>query len=233
MIETGAGYEDLGAVALAERVFGQSNPRAMIRKPLTMQGYLDSPFVVDPFRAADCTTEVDGACAVVVTSLDRARELAHPPAVIKGAAYVMGRQSGLDIGDALLWSDYTRNFTSLLAEPLWRSAGLGPADLEFAELYDCFTSTVLFALEGLGITGRGEAGSFVRSGATAADGLLPVNTNGGLLCEGYLRGMRTVAEAVLQVQGRAGVRQLRRHDVGAVTSGGLVDGSALVLTGAA
>jgi acetyl-CoA acetyltransferase len=89
---------------------------------------------------------------------------------------------------------------------------------------------VLVGLEGLGLVGRGEAGEFVRSGQTALDGRLPTNTNGGLLCEGYLHGMNTVAEAALQIQGRGGARQVGRHESCVVTSGGMMDGSALVLT---
>jgi len=167
---------------------------------------------------------------VLVTSLERARDLRHPPAVIKSAAYRAGQRPGLDIGDQVLYDDYTRNFTALLRDELFGRAGLEPSDVQFAEIYDCFTSTVLFGLEGLGLCARGEAGAFVRSGATAQHGSLPVNTNGGLLAEGYLHGMNTVAEAALQIQGRGGDRQVRRHEVGVVTSGALVDGSALVLT---
>jgi acetyl-CoA acetyltransferase len=230
MIETGATYEDLAAVPIAQRKYAAFNDRAIIRAPLTLEQYLESPMVADPFRVPDCTREVDGACALIITSLERARDLKHPPAVIRGAAYRCGRQSGLDIGDALLWPDYSRNFTSILREPLWASAGLGPDEMDFAELYDCFSSTVLLGLEGLGFVGRGEAGAFVRDGQTAPSGRLPTNTNGGLLCEGYLHGMNTVAEAVLQIQGRGGDRQLERADSCAVTSGALADGSALVLT---
>ncbi|HEY4024820.1 MAG TPA: acetyl-CoA acetyltransferase [Candidatus Dormibacteraeota bacterium] len=230
MIETGAGCEDLAAVALAQRAYAELNERAIVRRPLTLDEYLAAPFVADPYRAPDCTSEVDGACALLVTSLDTARQLRHDPVVVQGAAYALGRRSGLDIGDALLWEDYSRNYTSLLADDLWRSAGLGPDQVDLAEIYDCFTSTVLFGLEGLGFVGRGEAGEFVRSGGTALEGRLPTNTNGGLLCEGYLHGMNTVAEAVLQVQGRAGPRQVARHDSCVVTSGGMMDGSALVLT---
>jgi acetyl-CoA acetyltransferase len=230
MIETGADYEDLAAVALAQRRYAQLNERAVVRKPLSLDDYFAAPFVVDPFRAPDCTSEVDGACALLVTSVESARRLRHDPAVVDGAAYAIGHRSGLDIGDALLWEDYSRNYTNLLAGDLWASAGLGPDDIQFAEIYDCFTSTVLFGLEGLGFAGRGEAGEFVRSGATARDGRLPTNTNGGLLCEGYLHGMNTVAEAVLQIQGRGGDRQVRRHDACVVTSGGMMDGSALILT---
>jgi acetyl-CoA acetyltransferase len=102
--------------------------------------------------------------------------------------------------------------------------------VDFAEIYDCFTSTVLFGLEGLGLCERGAAGALVRSGATGQHGRLPVNTNGGLLAVGYLHGMNTVAEAVLQIRGGGGVRQVPRHEVAVVTSGALADGSALVLT---
>ena len=117
-----------------------------------------------------------------------------------------------------------------MRQELFDRAGVGPLDVEVAEIYDCFTSTVLMGLEGLGLCGRGESGAFVRSGACALDGRLPTNTGGGLLAEGYLHGMNTVAEAVLQVQGRGGVRQAPRHDVAVVTSGALMDGYALILT---
>ena len=230
MHETGATTEDLASVAIAQRAYATRNERAILRKPLDLETYLDSPMVADPFRAADCTSEVDGACAVLVTSAGRARSLRHPPALIASAAYRAGPRPGLDIGDQLMYSDYTRNFTHLLREELFGRAGLQPRDVDFAEIYDCFTSTVLFGLEGLGLCERGAAGAFVRSGATGQHGQLPVNTNGGLLAEGYLHGMNTVTEAVLQIQGRGGDRQVPRHEVAVVTSGALVDGSALVLT---
>ena len=230
MHETGAGEDDLAAVALAQREYAVRNERAILRKPLDLAGYLASPWVAAPFRAADCTSEVDGACAVLVTSLERARDLRHPPVVVASGAYRAGARPGLDIGDQLLYDDYTRNFTDLLRDELYGRAGISAEDVDFAEIYDCFTSVVLMGLEGLGFCERGEAGEFIRSGATALDGKLPVNTHGGLLAEGYLHGMNTVTEAVLQIQGRCGDRQVPRHEVGVVTSGALADGSALVLT---
>jgi len=230
LYETGQGPDDLGAVAVAQRRYAGDNPRAVRTRPLTMEAYLAEPYVVEPFRADDCTVEVDGACAVVVTSLERARDLPHPPAVVASGAYRAGPRPGLDIGDHLLWQDYTRNYTSWLRHDLFRRAGLEPADVTFAEIYDCFTSTVLMGLEGLGLCGRGESGALVRSGATALHGGLPTNTHGGLLSEGYLHGMNTVAEAALQIQGRGGPRQVPRPEVAAVTSGALMDGSALLLT---
>jgi acetyl-CoA acetyltransferase len=231
MVETGASYEHLGGVAVAQRRYAELNERAIRRAPLTMNEYMDAPFVVDPFRSHDCTSEVDGACAVLVTSLERARQLQHRPAVLQGAAWITPSGSGLDLGDFFAWPDWSRNCHSYLSDRLWSSAGLRPEDMDFAEIYDCFTSVVLFGLEGLGLVGRGEAGEFILSGETASDGSLPVNTNGGLLCEGYLHGMNTVAEAVLQIQGRCDQRQVemsRGHCV--VTSAALQDGSALVLT---
>lgn len=228
--ETGQGTRDLGAVAVAQRRYAERNPRAIVRKPLDMEAYLASPWVAEPFRVADCTSEVDGACAVLVTSLDRARDLRQPPAIVASTAYRAGARVGLDIGDLMLYDDYTRNFTSLLKDELFARAKLSPSDVEFAEIYDCFTSVVLMGLEGLGLCKRGEAGAFVASGGTWLDGELPTNTSGGLLSEGYLHGMNAVCEAVLQIQGRGGDRQAPRHNVGVVTSGALADGSAMLLT---
>jgi acetyl-CoA acetyltransferase len=229
LIETGGTVEDLAAVAIAQREWARDNERAVLRAPLTLEDYLASPFVADPFRMPDCTIEVDGAAAVVVTTRDQARDLRHRPVVIEGAAYAAGRGSGLDMGDALLWPDMSRNYTSLLAADLWGSAGLAPSDVDIAEIYDCFTSSVLIGMEGLGLAERGGAPDLIRSGATRPGGSLPVNTNGGLLAEGYLHGMNTVTEAVLQLQGRGGSRTVTGARTCVVTSGALTDGSALVL----
>jgi acetyl-CoA acetyltransferase len=167
---------------------------------------------------------------VLVTSLERARDLRRPPAVIASGAYRAGARPGLDIGDHLLWSDFTRNYTSILAEDLFARAGITPGDVQLAEIYDCFSSTVLIGLEGLGLVTRGESGAFVQEGHTRLDGSLPTNTHGGLLSEGYLHGMNTVTEAALQVQGRGGSRQAPNHEVCVVTSGAMMDGSAIGLT---
>jgi acetyl-CoA acetyltransferase len=231
LLETGHTSEDLAHVVLTQRRYAAMNERAMVTRPLTRTEYLAAPFVVEPFRIPDCTTEVDGACAVVVTSTHRARSLAHRPAIIEGAAWATGDRPGSDIADILAWPDYSRNCTAALAADLWRSAGVGPNDVDFAELYDCFSGVVYMAMEGLGLVARGAAPEYVASGKTWLDGPLPVNTHGGLLCEGYLHGMNTVAEAILQIQGRAGARQVARHDRCVVTSGALMDGSALVLAG--
>jgi acetyl-CoA acetyltransferase len=224
LYETGQSSEDLAAVAITQRRYAERNERAYRREPLDIDTYRAAPFVVEPYRAADCTVEVDGACAVLVSALDRARDLRQPPAVVASGGYRAGPRPGLDIGDHLLWDDYTRNYTSHLRDELFAAAGVTPADVQVAEIYDCFTSTVLMGLEGLGLCERGGSGELVRSGR------LPINTHGGLLSEGYLHGMNTVAEAALQVQGRGGDRQVAAHEVAVVTSGALMDGSAVVLT---
>ncbi|PXY18954.1 thiolase C-terminal domain-containing protein [Prauserella muralis] len=222
--ETGQDERDLAAVAIAHREYAVRNERAIRRTPLDLDGYFSSSYVAEPFRVADCTPEVDGACALLVTSMERARDLCHPPVRIAAAAYRTGPRPGLDIGDHVLTDDYTRNFTDLIRDDLFGRAGVTPADVDVACLYDCFTGPVLMSLEGLGLCDRGGAGELVRSGR------LPINPHGGLLGEGYLHGMNTLAEAVLQIQGRGGDRQAAKHEVAVVTSGGLMDGSAAVLT---
>ncbi len=229
LLETSHEPDDLGAVPVAQRAYALHNPRAMLRTPLTYDDYLASPRIVDPFRLPDCTIEVDGACAVLVTSEARARDLQQHPVRILAGPYVCGPRSGLDPGDASLWGDMTRNYSSLWADDLWARSGIGPTEVDMAQLYDCFSSSVLLAMEGLGLAERGGALDMIRSGATGAGGLLPVNTNGGLLSEGYLHGMNTVAEAVLQLQHRGATTLTRLPETCVVTSGAMMDGSALVL----
>jgi acetyl-CoA acetyltransferase len=229
MIETGADEDDFGAVVVAQSEYAVKNERAIRRKRVTLDEHHDSRVVVDPFRILDCTPEVDGGCAVLVTSLDRARSLNETPVVIEGAAWATGFGSGLDIADLLTWPDYSRICQHYLADRLWESARMTPADMDFAEVYDCFSAMVLLGMEGLGLAELGEAGEMVRSGETGLGGRLPVNTHGGLLMEGYLHGMNTVAEAVEQLQGRAGERQVADAGRCVVSSGAMGDGSALVL----
>jgi acetyl-CoA acetyltransferase len=223
MVETGATEEDLATVPMIQREYAKLNARAMVRDSLTLDEYRESPMIAAPFRLADCTIEVDGACAIVVTSTQNARSLRRPVVNIESAAYEASARSGLDPADCLLWPDYTRNYTSHLADRLWGWAGMRPSDVDCAQLYDCFSSSVLLAAEGLGLAERGGGAEFLRSKVT------PTNTNGGLLCEGYLHGLNTVAEAVLQLQGRSGGVQLPSPETCVVTSGALMDGSALIL----
>ena len=231
LIETGHSDEDLSVVPIAQRAYAQDNPRAMVRDPLTLDDYRNSPILVEPFRFVDCTIEVDGACAVLLSRRSRAQDLRQRPIRILSGGYAAGRGSGLDPGDSSLWGDLSRNYTSILADDLWGQAGLSPHEVDMAQVYDCFSSSVALGLEGLQIAERGGALDFIKSGETGPGGRLPVNTNGGLLSEGYLHGMNTVAEAVLQLQGRGATVPARQPETCVVTSGAMMDGSAMVLGG--
>jgi acetyl-CoA acetyltransferase len=231
LLEVGGTADDLASVVLAQREHASRNARAIERRPLGLDEHLATPFIVDPFRRADITTEVDGACAVLVTSLDRARDLRHRPAVIDSTAWTTPRGSGLDMADLFGWPDWSRNCHAYLAGRLWCHASVTRDEIEFAEIYDCFSAVVPMTMESIGLCDRGEATDFIRSGHTALTGTLPINTHGGLLYEGYLHGMNTVAEAVLQIQGNQGSRQVVHNDIALVTSGALMDGSAMILRG--
>jgi acetyl-CoA acetyltransferase len=227
----GTTSEDLGRIALLSRGNALDNERAMMRTPMTMDDYLESRWIVDPFRKFDCCLETDGAVAVVVVSADRARDLPHRPVLIRGAAWGGGVNVVNNGHEDLFQSPATA-----MASRLYEAAGLGPSDVDFAEFYDCFTYTVLSQIEGYGFAEPGGVPDMLADGAfNRATGSLPINTHGGLLSEGYLHGLNHVYEAVEQIRGEAGDRQVEAHDVALVTGQlGYVSGysSAAVLVGA-
>lgn len=221
--------EQLGTIATAFRANAVRNPRAMIRSPLSMDDYLASRMIVEPFRMFDICLESDGACAVLVTSAGRARDLAKPPVYITSAVYGGGPSQGEDLFDALRWPDHSHNCFKYLADDLWGAAGIRASDLDFAQIYDCFTFSVLLALEGLGFCGEGEGGDWIQGGRIAVGGEMPLNTNGGLLSEAYIHGFNHVIEAVEQLRGTAGERQVPNARIGLTTAGAMTCGSALIL----
>jgi acetyl-CoA acetyltransferase len=231
MLRYGTTSEDLGRLAVMSRNHALDNERAMMRTPLTLDDYLQSRWIVEPFRLFDCCLETDGAVAVAVVNAERAKDRPHRPALIQGAAWG-GGVNIVNNGQ----TDLADSPAKLISERLYRNAGLGPADIEFAELYDCFTYTLLSQIEGYGFVEPGGVPAKLAAGAfDRATGSLPVNTHGGLLSEGYLHGLNHVYEAVEQIRGDAGVRQIDRHDVGLVAGQlGYLSGysSALVLAGA-
>jgi acetyl-CoA acetyltransferase len=227
MLRYGTTQEQLGAVAVAQRAHAAGNDRALLREPITMGDYLASRWVVEPFRLLDCCLETDGAVAVVLTSAERARDLRRRPVLIRSAAWGSG---------FTLYSNQQPDLTvtpaAAMAQRLWSLAGLGPSDVDVAELYDCFTYTVVVQLEDYGFCRKGEGGDFVASGATRLGSSLPVNTHGGFLSEGYVHGLNHVFEAVSQLRGDAGARQVAGAEVALCTAQpGYVSGntSALVL----
>ena len=227
MHEFGTRSEQLGCIAVAMRKHAQLNPNAVMNgRPMTLEDYLASPMLADPYRFFDCCLETDGAAAVVVTTAERARDLGKEPVFIMGAASGQPRPAD----EITNRKDIFETGLSLAAPEAFRQAGISPADVDFAQIYDCFTFEVLQQLEEAGFCKRGEGGAFVEGGRIELGGDLPVNTHGGLLSEAHVLGMNHVVEAVRQLRGEAGERQVANAEVGVVTGwGDFGDGSIAIL----
>jgi acetyl-CoA acetyltransferase len=229
MHEHGATSEDFGRCAVAFRDFASTNPAAhFYQRPITLDDHQNSRWIVEPLHLLDCCQETDGGQAILVTSLERARDLKQKPAVIAAAAQGMGEEQ------QMMRSFFRPSLVELpemavCARQLWETSGLGPDDIDVAIIYDHFTPFVLPQLEEFGFCKRGEAKDFIRDGNIARGGRLPTNTHGGQLGEAYLHGMNGIAEAVRQVRGSA-VNQVDDAANVLVTSGTGVPTSALVLS---
>ncbi|KEF02078.1 MULTISPECIES: lipid-transfer protein [Streptomyces] len=214
--------EAFGQVAVVGRRHAARNPAAYFYgKPITLADHAASRWIVEPLRLLDCCQETDGGQALVVTTAERARDLPHPPAVIRAAAQGAGR------AQEQMTSYYRDGLTGLpesavVARQLWRTSGLRPADIDVGILYDHFTPFVLMQLEEFGFCAPGEAADFVAAGG------LPLNTHGGQLGEAYLHGMNGIAEAVRQLRGTS-VNQVPGAARVLVTAGTGVPTSGLVL----
>ncbi|MFG2857424.1 lipid-transfer protein [Streptomyces mirabilis] len=214
--------EAFGHVAVVDRKYAATNPAAYFHgRPITLAEHAASRWIVEPLRLLDCCQETDGGQALVVTSVERARDLPHPPAVITAAAQGAGR------AQEQMTSFYRDELTGLpemgvVARQLWRTSGLSPTDIDVGIVYDHFTPFVLMQLEEFGFCKPGEAADFV------AEERLPLNTHGGQLGEAYLHGMNGVAEAVRQLRGTS-VNQIPGAGRTLVTAGTGVPTSGLIL----
>lgn len=224
----GVSPAQLGSVAIANRAWAQLTPGAQRGRALTVEDYLAGPMIASPLRAADCCLITDGAGAVVVTTAARARDLDVAAVRVAGASTVA-------VGPSMT-SFFTQaadmcSFGSARSGPrAFAEAGLRPADIDVAEIYDCFSISQAIQLEDLGFCGRGEAFAFTADGHTAPGGSLPVNTHGGHLAYAYIPGIVHVIEAVRQLRGERGAAQVpgARTALVAALAGG--EHSTLVLT---
>jgi acetyl-CoA acetyltransferase len=228
MHQYGATREHLCTLAVNSRRNANLNPRAFFyAKPMSREDYFAARPIAEPFCLFDCDVPVEGCVALVMTSAERGRDLRHPPAYLAGHGLNTVRRPPL-----LFYTldDYVACGQSL-AGKLWSSAGLGPGDMDAAQLYDGFAPSALYWLEAAGFCKRGEAYAFIQDGRIALEGEMPVNTFGGSLSEGRLHGMGHIAEAVFQVTGRAECRQVAQAAaVCAIDGSPMLRGSGIVVT---
>jgi acetyl-CoA acetyltransferase len=207
----GTTQDQLARVATTQRDWARSNPAAEMRKPLTLAEYHASRWIVEPFHLFDCCLVSNGGACVIVTSAERATDLAQP------AVRVLGFGQGHPGSDPVESLSTGARQAGAVALDM---AKLTTDDVDIAQLYDCYTFTVLITLEDYGFCAKGEAGAFVESGATARGGRLPVNTGGGQLSGFYMWGMTPIVEAVTQLRGHGGERQVANTDVALVSGNG-------------
>jgi len=204
MHQYGVTNEDLGRYAVIARRHAATNPSAWFYgQPITLDDHQASRWIVEPIlRKLDCCQESDGGVALIVTTMDRAKDLPQEPVRVAAAS-----QSHLDPGDILFNFHHSdiADFPEAraVAGHLWKSAGIGPADIDAAMIYENFTPVVLLQLEAYGFCGRGEAKDFIADGHIDLEGSLPVNTHGGLLGEAYIHGVNNILEGVRQIRGTA------------------------------
>ena len=228
MHEYGMTDADLAAIAISHRDHALLHPAAQARTPMTLESYRAARMIASPLRVPDCCLISDGVGAFIMTSVERARDLRQPPVRVLAASFASEPWSGDDI-----FTQQPEIFrvtgAQTACQRALREAGITIADIDFAELYDCFTISVLMQLEDLGFCPRGESPAFVRERGIGIHGGLPVNTHGGLLSYSYLLGVEHVIEAVRQLRGAAGPAQVRDAEIGLVGGWSIPDYGVLLL----
>jgi acetyl-CoA acetyltransferase len=227
MQQYGTTYEQFAANAVTARYHASLHPEAIFRDRITVQDYLDSRFISEPLRLLDCDYPVDSAAAVIFTTSDRAADWQHRPVLVESYAL-----SAIRDFDMSLIDDFTWNSPAHCASALWSRTDLKPSDVDTAQLYDGFSIITFEWLEALGFCGRGEAGPFIEEGHTRLGGSLPLNTDGGACNFGRRHGANFCVEAVRQLRGEAGDRQVPGAEVAVWTNAVGCFAGAVLLTAA-
>jgi acetyl-CoA acetyltransferase len=216
----------LGEIAVTCRSHALLNDNAVMKKPITLADHQASRMIADPFRLFDCSLESDGGAAFVISAAERARDMRRPRILVSGIA-----EGHPDSPSAITQRpDMTTLGVAKAAPRAFGMAGATPADIQVAEVYDCFTWVVLCQLEDLGFCRKGEGGSFVEGGRLRLGGALPLNTHGGLLSQAHMLGLNHVVELVRQLRGQAGRAQVAGAEIGLATGyGDLGDGAVAIM----
>ena len=229
MAEYGTTAEQFAEVAVACRAHAALNPTAQKRDPITVEDVVASPMIADPLHLLDCSLVSDGGSAIVVTSAERAKDFPHAP------VYLLGVGEGHSHEHISQAASLTTSAAVDSGARAFEMAGLGPADMQFAQLYDCFTPTVLVELEDLGFCKKGEGGALLETGLARPGGRLPINTHGGMLSHchpGNPGAMFALTESVWQLRGDAGERQIPDLEVGLVhAQGGIMSSHTTIILG--
>jgi acetyl-CoA C-acetyltransferase len=232
MYQYGTTREHMAAVAVKNHANGAKNPLAHMRKVITMEQALNGKPIAEPLTVYDCSLISDGAAAVLIAPLERAGEFTDKPVRVLGIAQTSDYVA-LDEKDDIT----TFRAVQTSAEKAYKMAGLGPRDIQFAELHDCFTIAEIVALEDLGFVKKGEGGPYTLAGKTCIKGELPVNTSGGLKAKGHpvgATGVGQICDVAQQIRGEAGERQVARNQIGlAQNLGGSGATSVVSILGAA
>ena len=222
----GTTSEQFAEVARTMRRHATLNDNALMRTPMTVADHQASRMIADPFRLLDCCLESDGGAAVVVSGADHAMDMPRPRVLLSG----MGVGHPDSPSAITQRPDMTRLGLAKAAPRAFEMAGVTHADIDVAEIYDCFTYSVICQLEDLGFCAKGEGGPFVEDGRIGLGGVLPTNTHGGLLSQAHVAGLNHVVELVRQLRGDCGARQVDNAEVGLVTGyGDLGDGSIAIM----
>jgi acetyl-CoA acetyltransferase len=225
----GTTSRQLGSIAVSTRQHAILHGNATMTKPIDIEDHQSSRMISDPLRLLDCSLESDGGAAVIISSAERARDMGKPP------VYIMGVAEGHPDSPSAITQrpDLTKLGLAKAAPKAFAMAGVTPADIQVAEIYDCFTYIVMCQIEDLGFCKKGEGGAFVENGALGLGGRLPVNTHGGLLSQAHMAGLNHVVELTRQLRGEGGKTQVPGARLGLVTGyGDMGDGSLAIMRAA-